>query len=550
MAGFETALVRGGAGSCAISMSGDAQVTATFAVLPPPPPPPAMALITLNTTGTGKGRVTSSPAGIDCPAACTMSVPVGTVVSLTEQPDASSDFAGWGGACSGAGACAFAAAAAQTVWANFAAKPPPAVMRMMAVSVTGGGAVTSAPAGISCPGTCAASFAEGTTVAFVAAPGAGDRLVAWSGACTGNGACAVTMNADAQLSAQFEQDLPADCKGVVPGALPDPVSAETPHGAGQECWSATSDGDGFVASEAHTPGQSAPYGLSWSIFGLDGKKSGTLSGGFELAPEKSGFDSTRIFFPMDPPPEVVFSHWAHDGSETKSYIGSDACGPAGAYRVAGGGAIALTICGNGVLGALMVYRFDGSGHRNADHTGAIGLNFSSNPKQMFITAAGDAGGHALVIVFPGSVAGLGGDDYAARWFAPDGQAETAVFSAGRGSGEPQLRALIGGGLALQIGGAWTAVFAAGSTAAQAVPGWLAAHANFDLETIRGGSAYALVPLDGAGDRKTLQFYSAAGNRCGATAFPVGGLTVGFDGTVIGAGGDAGCTHTWWHALLR
>jgi hypothetical protein len=33
-------------------------------------------------------------------------------------------------------------------------------------------------------------------------------------------------------------------------------------------------------------------------------------------------------------------------------------------------------------------------------------------------------------------------------------------------------------------------------------------------------------------------------------FPVGGLTTGVDGTVIGASGANACTKTWWPALLK
>ena len=45
-------------------------------------------------------------------------------------------------------------------------------------------------------------------------------------------------------------------------------------------------------------------------------------------------------------------------------------------------------------------------------------------------------------------------------------------------------------------------------------------------------------------------YSARGNLCGTVTFPVGGLTSGLDGSVIGASGKNGCTKTWWPGLLK
>jgi hypothetical protein len=54
--------------------------------------------------GTGSGRVTSSPAGIDCvitrgngSGACSSFFPVGTVVRLDARPATDSDFRGWRG---------------------------------------------------------------------------------------------------------------------------------------------------------------------------------------------------------------------------------------------------------------------------------------------------------------------------------------------------------------------------------------------------------------------------------------------------------------------
>lgn len=83
--------------------------------------------------------------------------------------------------------------------------PPPATSYTLTVSLAGTstGTVTSSPAGISCPSTCSASFAQGTAVKLTASASKGAYFVGWSGACAGTGACSVTMNSDLSVTATF-----------------------------------------------------------------------------------------------------------------------------------------------------------------------------------------------------------------------------------------------------------------------------------------------------------------------------------------------------------
>ena len=69
------------------------------------------------------------------------------------------------------------------------------------VAGTGKGAVTAT--GIACPGTCSGSYGAGTTLTLTATPAAGSLFTGWSGACTGTGACTVTMSADRTVTATF-----------------------------------------------------------------------------------------------------------------------------------------------------------------------------------------------------------------------------------------------------------------------------------------------------------------------------------------------------------
>jgi hypothetical protein len=69
---------------------------------------------------------------------------------------------------------------------------------------SGGGAVTSTPAGISCGSTCEADFDGGASITLTATPDATSTFTGWSGAgCSGTGTCVVTMDAAKSVTATF-----------------------------------------------------------------------------------------------------------------------------------------------------------------------------------------------------------------------------------------------------------------------------------------------------------------------------------------------------------
>jgi hypothetical protein len=69
---------------------------------------------------------------------------------------------------------------------------------------TGGGSVTSDPAGISCPASsCSASFPSGSTVSLLQVPDAFSTFGSWSGDCSGTGDCSVTMDTARTVIANF-----------------------------------------------------------------------------------------------------------------------------------------------------------------------------------------------------------------------------------------------------------------------------------------------------------------------------------------------------------
>ncbi len=88
---------------------------------------------------------------------------------------------------------------------------PPNTTRTLTVNVNGDGTVTSNPAGID-TGAGDTTFAfdvdtEVTLTAVAGTAGNGSEFVGWSGGgCSGTGTCVVTMNADATVTAEFEEN--------------------------------------------------------------------------------------------------------------------------------------------------------------------------------------------------------------------------------------------------------------------------------------------------------------------------------------------------------
>src|SRR5207244_1978312 len=137
------------------------------------------------------GRVTSSPAGIDCRGACGAKFSPGTAVTLTAIPDAGASFTGWAKDCSGTGNCIVTLDSDRAVYAVFEAAQP-----ALSVSLIGslGGRVTSSPSGIDCGSTCSAGFSPTTQVTLTATPVPAWGFAGWSGACSGIApSCAVTL---------------------------------------------------------------------------------------------------------------------------------------------------------------------------------------------------------------------------------------------------------------------------------------------------------------------------------------------------------------------
>lgn len=171
----------------------------------------------------GPGAVASDPIGLECAGLCTADFPSGTLVNLIATPDGPAIFGGWSGGCSGTGACSVTLDQAQSVNASF--RGP-----LLSVAVpTGGGRVTSNPAGIDCRDACATAFAPGTSVTLTATKDTSGTFAGWGGACSLRGTnttCTLVLDADTSVSAAFRKFRVSVAVAVLAGA----ASQGTPGG--------------------------------------------------------------------------------------------------------------------------------------------------------------------------------------------------------------------------------------------------------------------------------------------------------------------------------
>ncbi len=167
-----------------------------------PPPVPVFAL-TISKAGTGQGSVASSPAGINCGSTCSANFASGTSVTLTATPSSGSQFAGWGGDCSGTSTCTVSVNAAKNVTATFDQNPVTTLRVNVVKAGTGQGLVSSSPSGINCGSTCTTTFASGASVTLTAAPSSGSQFAGWSGDCSGTTTCMLSVISAKNVTATF-----------------------------------------------------------------------------------------------------------------------------------------------------------------------------------------------------------------------------------------------------------------------------------------------------------------------------------------------------------
>ena len=193
-----------GASPCAPVVSGPVTVTAVFASIAP-----TVQTAAYGVSLAGNGAVTNGSVanpihcaqGAVAATECSLTVVQGSTLTVVEQPDPDSFFAGWNGSCAGTGPSCVAYVTANTyVGAGFVSN----ASHTLTVQVSGNGSVNGA--GISCGqgSTCDAQESPNAKVTLTATPANGYGLTAWSGACTGSQlTCTVQMDNDRSVTATF-----------------------------------------------------------------------------------------------------------------------------------------------------------------------------------------------------------------------------------------------------------------------------------------------------------------------------------------------------------
>ena len=195
-----------GTGSCAVTIDEAKEVTAIFNSLGED------FSLRVEKTGNGEGLVSSIQKGlaeeqINCGVHCEESFTSGREVELLQESQSGSSFIKWGG-CDAVvtGKCLVTLTENRTVTAEYESTAPPKLKITRIGSGATSGIVESSPEGIICPSTCELGFTKGELVTLThgIAEGAEAEFVKWGGACSGSGACEVTMSGEKTVTAEFK----------------------------------------------------------------------------------------------------------------------------------------------------------------------------------------------------------------------------------------------------------------------------------------------------------------------------------------------------------
>ena len=91
--------------------------------------------------------------------------------------------------------------------------------QQLSAAVTGSGGGHILATGINCPTDCSESYPAGTAVTLTASPNSGAQFSGWTGACTGNSSCTLTMDAAKSVTASFAYPLNVTKAGTGSGTV-------------------------------------------------------------------------------------------------------------------------------------------------------------------------------------------------------------------------------------------------------------------------------------------------------------------------------------------
>jgi len=305
----------------------------------------------------------------------------------------------------------------------------------------------------------------------------------------------------------------ADCSDLLPAPPGAAVTFDAPANPGEVCTSAIGDSEGVIAADAQL--LSAPLKRWFEFSPPYGKQGGSFEAP-EIIAQPQGFIGL-----WGTPVNVTL--WDSNATPHTEPVGTTGAVVLG--RAFGPGVISLSTSSN----ALTVRKHD---------AGAVELASAIVTGAFTPRAAGeDASG--VVLALTGS-----GTTISGVWVDLAKRTAGQSFAVGTGS-TVSARPVLGGGVAVQLDGRWAGSVGPGESALQPAPAWLGNVADF--VPVRGGKAYALLPQSG----NVVGIVSPAGTSCGSVTFPgVSNVSVGLDGSAIGATGTRGCTKVVWRNVLR
>ena len=153
---------------------------------------------TLTLESEGPGAITIDDLGVTCTSVCSVPVEAGTALALQAVPSGNEQFAGWQGACSGAGACSVFVNDDLSIKAVFATY-------FLAVNVAGGGTMHVTPPGVDCSSDCIIRF-DGPVEVQVTRKTDNTIVNDWGGLCDDaqSSVCVVTVSGRTDVSVETE----------------------------------------------------------------------------------------------------------------------------------------------------------------------------------------------------------------------------------------------------------------------------------------------------------------------------------------------------------
>ena len=302
---------------------------------------------------------------------------------------------------------------------------------------------------------------------------------------------------------------PPDCAGLIPSKI---GAAYTFDVHDTSCAAATSDGTGMIVARGskNTDGT-----FTWYVFsGSNGAAAGNFKAGDALYPQPTGYEGYSSSWD---------TYWDTYGNPRNSAIVEPGAIVDRAY---GSGTIAVGASGS----STVIHKVDATGNESATRcTAAV----AATP----LDGAEDASGAVLAVVGVNGVArGI--------WCDMTHGTAGAPFDIGPATAA-SARALIGGGIAVSLDGHWSTLLNPGDATLHAAPAWLRDGADF--AAVRGSKAYALIQSG----HNAIDIVSPQGSACGPITFGgVNSVSIGADGTVIGASGSTGCTKVFWQGALK